>query len=228
MQIPTCLSRVNNCNGDYADLKKAVDPDDTSGSTLLDGSRHPCYSLENRNVNAEFIFIVDTQNIPQFFDHILGHPDLIDLQTQEQKKETWQKWYFKGIGKEYHQQYNQQRKLSAAAQDFTNFSTSGVLPESLQCDCGKKYNIDSLFQNHIAACPHIKKGLRSSQQLLIKSLGMSATSCKDHRIRWLELKSELKAMHLPPSDLDVNSFIKKDQQPRVNSFIKEQQQERVD
>ena len=53
-----------NCNGDYADLKKAVDPDDTSGSTLLDGSRHPCYSLENRNVNAEFIFIVDTQNIP--------------------------------------------------------------------------------------------------------------------------------------------------------------------
>ena len=94
--------------------------------------------------------------------------------------------------------------------------------------CGRTFKTDTGFQNHIATCPHIKKGLRSSQQLLIKSLGMSATSCKDHRIRWLELKSELKAMHLPPSDLDVNSFIKKDQQPRVNSFIKEQQQERVD
>ena len=53
---------------------------------------------------------------------------------------------------------------------------------------------------------------------------MSATSCKDDCIRWLELKSELKAANLPPSDLDVNSFIKKHQQVRVNSFIKEQQQ----
>ena len=53
---------------------------------------------------------------------------------------------------------------------------------------------------------------------------MSATSCKDDRICWLELKSELKVANLPPSDLDVNSFIKKHQQVRVNSFIKEQQQ----
>ena len=55
---------------------------------------------------------------------------------------------------------------------------------------------------------------------------MSATSCEDGHIRWLKLKSELKAMHLPPSDLDVNS-IQKHQQARVNSFIREQQQERV-
>ena len=44
---------------------------------------HPAYSLENMEANEEFIFIVDTQNIPQFFDRILGHPDLIDLRTQE-------------------------------------------------------------------------------------------------------------------------------------------------
>ena len=145
-------------------------------------------------------------------------------------QEKDRKRYYDDGGQEIKQRYDHQRKLTAAAKAFNKFSTSGVLPERLQCDCGKKYNIDYRFhfQNHIAACPYTKKGLRSSQQLLIKTLGMSATSCKDHRIRWIELMRELKVMHLPPSDLDVNSFIKKDQQPRVNSFIKEQQQERVD
>ena len=60
---------------------------------------------------------------------------------------------------------------------------------------------------------------------------MSATRCKDDRILWLKLKSglksELKATNQPPSDLDVNSFIKKHQQARVNSFNKKQQLERV-
>merc|ERR1711865_1252659 len=94
-------------------------------------------------------------------------------------------------------------------------------------DCGQKFIHDHSFQNHIATCPMMKKGLRSSsQQLLSKSLGMSATSCKDDRIRWLGLKSEFKAMHLPPSDLDEKS-IQKHQQARVNSVIKEQQQARV-
>ena len=38
-------------------------------------SIHPCYcySLKNMKVNAKFIYIVDNQNIPQFFDDILGH-----------------------------------------------------------------------------------------------------------------------------------------------------------
>ena len=176
----------------------------------------PGYSLEPMAVSEEqHILLVHIDNIPEFFKEIAGHPRLIPPRTLEQKKETLRKC-------------KQQRKLTTAAQDFAIFSTSGVFPKHLQCDCGKTYKTDTGFQNHIATCPHIKKGLRSSQQLLIKSLGMSATSCKDHRIRWIELMRELKAMHLPPSDLDVNSFIKKDQQPRVNSFIKEQQQERVD
>ena len=55
-----------------------------------------CYSLENMAINPEFISIVDTQNIPQFFDDILlGHPDHIDLRTQEQKWDTHQRWYHK-------------------------------------------------------------------------------------------------------------------------------------
>ena len=40
LQIPTCLQRVIVCsNSDYTDLKKATDPDDTSGIILLDWSR---------------------------------------------------------------------------------------------------------------------------------------------------------------------------------------------
>ena len=103
------------------------------------------------------------------------------------------------------------------ARDFDKFSTSGVLPEPLQCDCGKTFKSDTGFQNHIDACPYTNTGFRSSQQLLIKSLGMSATSCKDDRIRWLGLKSGLKAMHLPllVSDLIVNMFSNARQQERV-------------
>ena len=36
-----------NCNGDYPDLKKAADPNDTSGITLLDGSRVPQEIIDN-------------------------------------------------------------------------------------------------------------------------------------------------------------------------------------
>ena len=60
---------------------------------------HPAYSLENMEVNPELIFIVDTRNIPQFFNHILGHPDLIDLQTQEQKRRLGRSCIMKAVGK---------------------------------------------------------------------------------------------------------------------------------
>ena len=36
-----------NCNGDYPNLKMAADPDDTSGITLLDGSRVPQEIIDN-------------------------------------------------------------------------------------------------------------------------------------------------------------------------------------
>ena len=44
---------------------------------------------------------------------------------------------------------------------------------------------------------------------------MSATSCKEDRILWLKLRSGLKAMNLPLSDVIVNLFNNARQQERV-------------
>lgn len=91
------------------------------------------------------------------------------------------------------------------------------LPELLQCDCGKTYKSDTCFQNHIDVCPNTKKGFRSLQQVLVQVPGMSATSCKnDHIILWDKLMSKSKAMNLPLSNLDVNSFNKEQQQDQVD------------
>ena len=99
-----------------------------------------------------------------------------------------------------------------------------MFPKRLQCDCGKTFKFDAGFQNHITACPYTNRGFHSSQQLLIKSEGMSATSCKNDHILWCEnddtlwhkLKSSLKAMRLPLSDLIVNMFSNARQQERVD------------
>ena len=56
----------------------------------------------------------------------------------------------------------QQQKLTAPAQDFDNFSTSGVLPKRLQCDCRKAFKSDYCFQIHIDGCDYTESGFRSS------------------------------------------------------------------
>ena len=65
-------------------------------------SIHPCYcySLKNMKVNAKFIYIVDNQNIPQFFDDILGHASRTNsltfgLKSKKQylaKMVLWRRW----------------------------------------------------------------------------------------------------------------------------------------
>ena len=54
------------CQKDESELKKKLHPFPLCYHWAR--SIHPSYSIENMNVNAEFIFIVNTQNIPQFFD----------------------------------------------------------------------------------------------------------------------------------------------------------------
>jgi hypothetical protein len=54
------------------------------------------------------------------------------------------------------------------------------------------------------------------QQVLVQVPGMSATSCKNDHILWDKLMSKSKAMNLPLSNLDVNSFNKEQQQDQVD------------
>ena len=143
----------------------------------------PGYSLKPMAVSeGQHILLVHIDNIPDFFIEIAGHPCLILPQTLEQKKETrhrcYQKWYHEDGGqdisgitpgevktnkrKQYYCGGGQEKaKSSAPAQDFANFSTSGVLPERLQCDCGKTFKVKMIIVFKIIfidACPYMKKG----------------------------------------------------------------------
>ena len=115
-------------------------------------SIHPCYcysySPKNMKVNAKFIFIVDNKNIPQFFYDILGHPDIIDLRTQEQKKDLAKMvlCIMKAVGKRH--EANTTTKCTTKAVGKRN-NMSGTMKKTVG-----KHTIKSIIKNTIKRRRH--------------------------------------------------------------------------